>query len=207
MQNISSTQTFSHEVKMLKAKHNKATDGTLGQQVSIAAHEKNELKKTDTTTQSVKQQFNSAILQSSLEVSVSAGNDSLALVYKAAIEGINEFLEPELGPNSIQNTYDSGLDVSPVATADRIVSMSTAFFSKYQEQNPDLSDEQAATKFTEIIRGGIEKGFAEARGILEGLKVLEGDIASNINTTYDLVQEGLRAFVDSYAEVKEEQAE
>ena len=208
MQNISSTQTFSHDVKNLKAEHNKATDGALGQQVSTAAHEKNELKKTGATaTESVKQQFNSAILQSSLEVSVNAGNESLALLYKTAIEGINEFLAPELGPNAIQNIYESGLDVSPEATADRIVSMSTAFFSSYQQQHLELSDEQAASKFAEIIGGGIEKGFSEAREILEGLKVLEGDIASNIDTTFDLVQKGLNAFVSSYTEIKEEKAE
>lgn len=208
MQNISSTQTFAHDVKNLKAKHNRAEDGPLGQQVSDAAHKKNELKKLEEATpESVKQQLNSAILQSSLEVSMSAGNESLALLYKAAIEGINEFLAPELGPNAIQNAYDSGLDVSPEATADRIVSMSTAFFSSYHEQHPELSEEQAAQKFAEIIGGGIEQGFAEAREILQGLKVLEGDIASNIDKTYDLVQEGLKVFVDSYSEVKQEKAE
>ena len=208
MQNISSTQTFAHDVKTLKAKHDKATDGPLGQKVSAAAHEKNELKKTGAATpESVKQQFNSAILQSSLKVSVSAGNESLALLYKAAIEGINEFLAPELGPNAIQNAYESGLDVSPEATADRIVSMSTAFFSSFHEQHPELSEQEAVQKFADIIGGGIEKGFAEAREILEGLKVLEGDIASNIDKTYDLVQDGLKAFVDSYTEVKQEKSE
>ena len=208
MQNISSTKTFASNVDNLKAYKNKPAEGSLGQQVSTAAHEKNELKKTEkTTSESIKQQFNSAILQSSLDVSVSAGNESLALVYKAAIEGINEFLAPELGSNAIQNTHDSGLDVSPEATADRIVSLSTAFFSSYQEQHPELSDEQAANKFAEIISGGIDKGFAEARDILEGLKVLDGDIASNIDTTYDLVQDGLKAFVVRFLDVKDENAE
>jgi len=30
--------------------------------------------------------------------------------------------------------------------------------------------------------------------------VLEGDIATNIDATYDLVQEGLQAFIESYRE-------
>ncbi|MBT3719368.1 MAG: DUF5610 domain-containing protein, partial [Gammaproteobacteria bacterium] len=51
-----------------------------------------------------------------------------------------------------------------------------------------------------IIGGGIDQGFAEAREILDGLSVLEGDIATNIDATYDLVQEGLQAFIDSYRE-------
>ncbi|MBT5370276.1 MAG: DUF5610 domain-containing protein, partial [Gammaproteobacteria bacterium] len=51
-----------------------------------------------------------------------------------------------------------------------------------------------------IIGGGIDQGFAEAREILDGLSVLEGDIATNIDATYDLVQEGLQAFIESYRE-------
>ncbi len=47
-----------------------------------------------------------------------------------------------------------------------------------------------------MIRGGIEKGFAEAREILGGLNVLDGDIASNIDKTYDLVQKKLNDFAN-----------
>jgi len=50
-----------------------------------------------------------------------------------------------------------------------------------------------------VISGGIDKGFKDARDILEGLNVLkEGNIAGNIDATYDLVQKGLQAFVDNY---------
>ena len=38
------------------------------------------------------------------------------------------------------------------------------------------------------------RGFKDAKGILEGLSVLEGDIETNIDSTYDLVQEGLNSF-------------
>ncbi len=40
-------------------------------------------------------------------------------------------------------------------------------------------------------RKGIEKGFAEARDILESLSVLNGQVKEDINTTYDLLQQGL----------------
>ena len=58
--------------------------------------------------------------------------------------------------------------------------------------------EEALVKFTDIISGGIAQGFAEARDILDGLQVLEGDIASNIDKTYDLVQTGLAAFIENF---------
>ena len=167
---------------------------------------KMKLKKTENTTASIKQQQNASILQANLNVSVSAGNESMALLYKTAIEGINDILQDEFGDSAIQNAYDSGLDISPQATADRIVSMSTAFFSIYREQNSEMSDEEAAKSFAEIIGGGIDTGFTEAREVLDGLNVLEGDIASNIDTTFDLVQKGLLAFVNSYTEAKEDES-
>ena len=143
-----------------------------------------------------KAEQNRAILESSLQVSLQSGNQSLALLYRTAVEELNKVLETDLGANAIQNAYDSGLDVSPEATAERIVSQTTAFFSAYQEQNPGLSLEEQVTRFTDIIGGGIDQGFTEAREILDGLNVLEGDIAANIDTTYDLVQEKLTAFAD-----------
>lgn len=196
------TSTVSYSKNQLKAKE---VNHPLDQGISKASEEKKEVKLTELTPEAVKQQFNKAILQSNMDVNVSAGNDSLALLYKTAIEGINGALKAEFGDNAIQSASDSGLDISPQATADRIVSMSTAFFSQYHQQHADMSEEEAAKSFAEIIAGGIEKGFAEARDVLEGLKVLEGDIASNIDTTFDLVQDGLKSFVESYLVKKEDE--
>ncbi len=195
MQDI--TSNFGKQVHALKQEH-----GTqqLGAHVSEAAHKKNTVQEIDETKPSAQQQLNQAILQANADVSISAGNQPMALLFKSAIEGINEVL----GENTIQNAYDSGLDVSPEATADRIVNLSTAFYPQYKEQHPELSEEEAATKFTDLISGGIEKGFAEAREILTSLNVLEGDIASNIDKTYDLVQEGLKTFLETYLTNREE---
>lgn len=141
---------------------------------------------------------NSAILESQLSVNVQLGNEPLALLYKTAIEAINEELAPELGESAAQAAFDSGLDVSPEATADRIVQGATGFFSAYQEVHPELEGEAALTEFMQVIQGGIEKGFEEAKDILESLKVLEGEIAINIDMTYEHVQTGLQSFVDNY---------
>ncbi len=150
------------------------------------------------TSVSAKAQLNQSIIQASIEVNLSAGNEPMALLYRTALEGINKALQSEFGDNAIQKAYDSGLDVSPQATADRIVNMSTAFFDKYQTNHPELSTEDALNSFVKVIGGGIDKGFGEARDILQGLNVLEGSIASNIDATYELVQKGLKAFVDNY---------
>ena len=147
---------------------------------------------------SPKQKFNVAILQAHQDVSISTKNEPLALIYKAAIEGINKELKTELGEDAIEKGYESGLDVSPEATAGRILSFSTGLFSLYQQQHPELSEQEQAEKFVGIISGGIDTGFSEAREILDGLGVLEGEIAENIDKTYDIIQDGLATFLEKY---------
>ena len=77
-----------------------------------------------------------------------------------------------------------------------IVSLTTGLFSAYTEGHPEKDEATARKDFVALIGGGIDRGFAEARKVLDGLGVLEGDIASNIDRTYALVQDGLKAFLD-----------
>ena len=121
----------------------------------------------------LKQEVNASIITASVEVNVSAGNKPLAMLLKSAIEHLNEVLEPELGPNAIQTAVDEGLDVSPEATAQRIVDLSTGFFEAFKAQNPDEDEAVLLDRFMETIGKGIEQGFREAREILDGLQVLE----------------------------------
>ena len=155
-------------------------------------------------TEKHKQEVNASILTATAEVSVSTGNRPLAMLLKAAIEHLNEVLEPELGPNAIQAAVDEDVDVSPEATAQRIVSLSTGFFEAFKAQNPNEDEAVLLDRFMETISKGIEQGFSEAREILDGLQVLEGDIATNIDKTYDLVQEGLNEFFERMTEAFEE---
>lgn len=163
------SEPFGHTVNQLAKDPANKTSAPFGQQVSA------------------KQELNRSILQASIDVNLSAGNDPMALLFKTALEGINDALKAEFGDNAIQKAHDAGLDVSPEATADRIARMSTAFFGQYSDKRSDLSVEDALASFVKVIGGGIDKGFSEARNNLGGLNVLEGDIATNIDKTYDLV--------------------
>lgn len=178
-----SSGSFGQNTRTL-AQGDKNGSEPLGQKVSDLAQQRNEAKKA----------LNTSIVKSTLDIGIKSQDGSIALVLKTALENINEALEPTLGANAIQNAADSGLDVSPEATAERIVSLSTGFFDAFQAQHSNRSFEENLSSFIEVISGGIDKGFSEARDILSGLKVLEGDIASNIDATYTLVQEKLAAF-------------
>ena len=149
-----------------------------------------------------KLQLNAAILQASMNVSISSQSDPLALVYKSAITSINEALQADFGDDAVQKAASQ--DNSAEATANRIVSLSTGFFEAFKKQNPGMDNDAALEKFMGTIQGGMEKGFSEARDILKGLNVLQGDIAGNIDKTYELVQKGYGDFVAAHSSKKAE---
>ncbi|WP_254926760.1 DUF5610 domain-containing protein [Janthinobacterium sp. PC23-8] len=151
-----------------------------------------------------KLQLNAAILQASMNVSISSQNDPLALVYKSAITSINEALKADFGDDAVQNA--AAQDNSAEATAQRIVSLSTGFFDAFKKQNPGMDNDAALEKFMGTITGGMEKGFSEARDILKGLNVLQGDIAGNIDKTHELVQKGYADFVAAHSSKKADTA-
>ena len=166
----------------------------------------NAVKKEEKTAElTAQEQLNARVVQSALEVSIKAGDKSQALLYRSAVEAINVELEPSLGPNAIQNAM--GQDNSPEGTADRIVSLTTAFFGAYAAQNPDKDPETLVKDFVGVIRGGFEKGFNEASQILQGLGVLNGNVAEGINKTYELVQKGYDDFLSNAMSAIQQQRE
>lgn len=156
-------------------------------------------------TLSSQQSLNVAIMEA--EVSVRSADDPLALVYKAAIESINEQLAPTLGPDALQHAVEQEIDTSAQATADRIVAGSTALLARYQAANPELSGQALIDQFLSVIKGGIEQGFGEAREILEGLQVLDEGIAADIDKTFALVEEGLATFREKQLEALGDKSE
>lgn len=142
---------------------------------------------------------------------------SLQLTYQSAIEALNERLMAENAP-ATENTEDGsqpaptiepismqalktqgGMDYwTPENTAQRIVSGATAFLGGFQKANPELEGEALMERYMEVVGGGLTQGFNEARDILGDLKVLKDDIAKNIDSTYDLVQNGMQAFKNNF---------
>jgi hypothetical protein len=200
---INSNTAFNQDVRSLKNAQEK-DNASIGPKESGIALEKKmaEVKEPIAVTQ--KKQLNAAIIESSLKFSNTIGDKPLSLLLKTALQGINEALKAGDVDNTIEDAYESGIDFSAEATAERIVSFSTQFFGAYKEQHPEMSEEESLTAFVDVIRGGIDQGFGEAKDILDGLQVLTGDVATTVDKTYQLVQEGLKSFVDSFS--KEEQA-
>lgn len=149
-----------------------------------------------TSREGQRTQQNAQILQASMEVSLSAGNQSMTLLYRAAVDKLNEVLAPELGEDAIAKAQQQ--DQSSEAVAGRIVSLSTALFDRYAAKYPNQDPEALLQDFVATIRSGFEQGYGEAKDILQGLGVwgeADSPVRSAVERTYSLVHKGFDDFL------------
>lgn len=81
-------------------------------------------------------------------------------------------------------------DFTPERVAGRIIGFIEQRLQSEQAAGADPSKLQG---LLEQARSGVEKGFAEARKILDGMGVLQGKVASDIDDTYQKIQDGFSA--------------
>lgn len=117
---------------------------------------------------------------------------SLSITSKQIVDKLNEYLKADL-PDGVQSLKPE--DVTPEATADRIVSGATAFFDVFAKQNSDLSGEELLNKFLETIKAGISKGYDDATGILQDLGAFDVEgVKDGVEKTKSLIDEKLKAY-------------
>ena len=78
-------------------------------------------------------------------------------------------------------------DYTPEKVAGRILSF---IEQRLQSEQAAGADPSKLKGLLEQARSGVEKGFAEARKILDGMGVLQGKVASDIDDTYQKIQDG-----------------
>lgn len=85
---------------------------------------------------------------------------------------------------SLSGTRD---DYTPEKVAGRILGF---IEQRLQSEAAAGADPAKLDKLLSLARDGVEKGFAEARKILDGMGVLKGQVASDIDDTYKRIQDG-----------------
>lgn len=117
---------------------------------------------------------------------------NLAVAARKIIDRLNELLKDTL-PEGIESLKPE--DYTPQATADRIVKATTAFFDIYAEQHPELEGEELLQSFLTTIRGGIEKGYGEAYGMLESMGAFQFDgVRESVEQTKLLIDAKLKSY-------------
>ncbi len=95
-------------------------------------------------------------------------------------------LEKVLQKEGVNLQKISSEDFSPQTVADRIMSSVQQAYGQFKQSQPEGTDD---SEFFSQVREGLEKGFAEARDILDSFGVLQGQISADVDETYQLTME------------------
>ena len=149
-------------------------------------------------------QSDELIIQTSLQASVetdaasfdfNVGAISQNHTIKEIVDKINELLKDKL-PEGVESLNKE--DYTPEATAERIVTSTTAFFDAYKKQHPELSDEEALDSFFDKVSKGIQKGYDQAFDTLKGIGAFEVDgVQAGVEKTKVLIEDKLKKFYDT----------
>lgn len=102
---------------------------------------------------------------------------------------IAEKLKDRFAEEGIELKDLQAQDFTPEKVSERILSFVSGRILSEQD-----TDKQS--QLMEQAREGIERGFAEAKEILDSLDVLNGKVKDDIDSTYDLIQQGLARLQD-----------
>ncbi len=115
------------------------------------------------------------------------------LLARSVLDKLNDALDGGAGTQPIERA--AAQDHSPEATAGRIVSQSLSLFEDYAARTPDESVSAVAERFVALVRGSVVRNIGDTRALLEGLGALQGEIATNIDRTEELVVAGFDEFL------------
>lgn len=126
-------------------------------------------------------------------------DESMGIVVERAMDKLRQIVSDAraaLGlPEDDSESTGAMLDTSPDATANRIADFALSAFSAWRKQHTDFSDDEARQQFSDFIGGAIQDGIQEARDILKAVNALTGEVDSNIDTTWGIIQQRLDDFV------------
>jgi hypothetical protein len=87
-------------------------------------------------------------------------------------------------------------DYSPDKVAERVLGF---IGQRLQSEQAAGADSSKLENLLQQARKGVEKGFSEARKILDDMGLLKGQVASDIDSTYSKIQDGFSALNQRYA--------
>lgn len=128
-------------------------------------------------------------------VDINRLTQGLSVTADQVLQKLNELLADKV-PNGIQNLNPE--DYTPEKTASSVVNSITALFSNYVKSNPELSPEEALTRFMAAARSGVDTGYNDAAKTLEGIGAFQFDgVQSGIEKTKELIASKLNAFEEA----------
>ena len=126
-----------------------------------------------------------------------SSDESMQIVVERAMDKLRSVVSD--ARSQLGLSEDQQVDTSPDATAGRIADFALGAFSSWSKNHTDVEGEDARQQFVDFIGGAIQQGISEARGILQSLNSLTGEVDGNIDKTWSAVQSRLNDFVSKGA--------
>lgn len=135
----------------------------------------------DAVLNSVGGQIDSGYVQQVLQSEI--GQSVANMLQNAGIEG-----------EALDAVLSGAIDVSPQATAGRILDFATSFFGGFQANHAGQEGGAQIDGFSQLIKDAVDEGFQQSRDLLEGIGKISGKVAEDIDETYSLVMSGIDDF-------------
>ncbi|MEE8558790.1 MAG: DUF5610 domain-containing protein [Myxococcota bacterium] len=118
---------------------------------------------------------------------------------ETGIREVEEALE-KAGKSAYLESIESPADLSPEATAERILGGITGYiYGAFRLESPDATAEDFE-RFQAKVLEGFGRGLAEAKDTLEGLALLSDALVGSIDVAETRVRDGLEEFFAGEAE-------
>lgn len=149
--------------------------------------------------------IDSVIIESSLGGDAASNETGINDLYKGLsvtaneiVAKINDLLKAKL-PNGVQSLKPE--EVTPDATADRIVTGITSLYEAYAKQHPEMEGEDLLKSFMKEARSGVQQGYDDAFDTLDNLGAFQFDgVKDGVQQTKALIEEKLKAWEKSMSE-------
>lgn len=115
------------------------------------------------------------------------------------VKQVKEKLEARYGQAPDPSESSEGL--SPQDQGRRLAGYAISLFDSFLKGSasaqPERSEADHRAVYTDLVRGAVKEGFAEARDVFSGLEQMDSDLAARVKATFDEVQRRLSEFESS----------
>ena len=124
--------------------------------------------------------------QAQMEDSVSiSAQGAIARANKAMVEKLRGALEEKLQV-SLGGDGSDLVGRTPEGTVEALTNHLKGLWGGYRDVQPDVETNEARDRFMGAVREGFERGYEEARGILEAMQLLRGEVLTGLEQTHEL---------------------
>lgn len=131
------------------------------------------------------------------QADIQVAEQPLSLLARTLTEGLNASLQASLGEQATVLAFDE--EPGAELFVSQFKASLSALFERYSLARPEPPPATTFGEFMDLVRAGLEQGFAEAREVLGGLSVSAEESTADLDQVEGLINGVLAAFEADFA--------